>query len=135
MSDKQKVSFGLIAPAVLFLPLWVAEQKGFLATHGVEASWMICGTTDAATEAVRKGAVDIIMNSPEGSIADRIEGGPLRLIGGLANRPPLSLIASRVRPDRGISRQADRDVIPQGRDLCSRATDAGQTWTLLCGRF
>lgn len=93
MSDKQKVSFGLIAPAVLFLPLWVAERKGFLAGHGVEASWTICGTTDATTQAVRKGAVDIIMNSPEGSIADRIEGGPLRLIGGLANRPPLSLIA------------------------------------------
>jgi NitT/TauT family transport system substrate-binding protein len=37
--------------------------------------------------------VDIIMNSPEGSIADRIADGPLRLIGGLANRPPLSLIA------------------------------------------
>jgi NitT/TauT family transport system substrate-binding protein len=93
VSDQQKVSFGLIAPAVVFLPLWVAERKGFLARQGVKASWTICGTTDGTTEAVRKGAVDIIMNSPEGSIADGISGGPLRLIGGLANRPPLSLIA------------------------------------------
>jgi len=93
MTDKQKVSFGLIAPAVLNLPLYIAERKGFLAGLGVEASWTICGTTDATTEAVRNGAVDIIMNSPEGSIADRVAGGQLRLIGGLANRPPLSLIA------------------------------------------
>jgi ABC-type nitrate/sulfonate/bicarbonate transport system substrate-binding protein len=93
VNDQQKVSFGLIAPAVVFLPLWVAERKGFLARHGVEASWTICGTTDGTTEALQKGAVDIIMNTPEGSIADRLGGGPLRLIGGLANRPPLSLIA------------------------------------------
>jgi ABC-type nitrate/sulfonate/bicarbonate transport system substrate-binding protein len=93
VSEQQEVSFGLIAPAVVFLPLWVAERKGFLARHGVKASWTICGTTDGTTEAVRKGAVDIIMNTPEGSIADRIGGGSLRLIGGLANRPPLSLIA------------------------------------------
>ena len=93
MSEQQKVSFGLIAPAIIFLPLWIAERKGFLSRQGVTASWTICGTTDATTEAVRKGAVDIIMNTSEGSIADRIAGGPLRLIGGLANRPPLSLIA------------------------------------------
>lgn len=93
MSEQQKVSFGLIAPAVVFLPLWIAERKGFLASQGITASWTICGTTDATTEALRKGAVDMIMNTPEGSIADRMAGGPLRLIGGLANRPPLSLIA------------------------------------------
>jgi ABC-type nitrate/sulfonate/bicarbonate transport system substrate-binding protein len=93
MSDKQKVSFGLIAPAVLNLPLYIAERKGFLGGHGVEASWTICGTTDATTEAVRTGAVNIIMNSPEGSVANCIEGGPLRLIGALANQPPLSLVA------------------------------------------
>jgi ABC-type nitrate/sulfonate/bicarbonate transport system substrate-binding protein len=93
VSEQQEVSFGLVAPAVVFLPLWIAERKGFLAGYGVTASWTICGTTDATTEAVRKGAVDMIMNTPEGSIADRIRGGPLRLIGGLANRPPLSLIA------------------------------------------
>src|SRR5437773_985177 len=93
MSEQQQVSFGLIAPAVVFLPLWIAERKGFLARRGVKASWTICGSTDATTESVRKGVVDIIMNTPEGSIADRIGGGPLRLIGGLANRPPLSLIA------------------------------------------
>jgi NitT/TauT family transport system substrate-binding protein len=93
LSDQQKVSVGLIAPAVIFLPLWIAERKGFLARRGVTASWTICGTTDGTTDAVRNGAVDIIMNTPEGSVADRIAGGPLRLIGGLSNCPPLSLIA------------------------------------------
>src|ERR1051326_6959486 len=93
MSDPHKVSFGLIAPAVIFLPLWIAEREGFFAKCGVEAVWRTCGTTDATTDAVRNGSVEIIMNSPEGSIADRIADGPLRLIGGLANRPPLSLIA------------------------------------------
>ena len=35
VSEQQEVSFGLIAPAVVFLPLWVAERKGFLARLSV----------------------------------------------------------------------------------------------------
>jgi ABC-type nitrate/sulfonate/bicarbonate transport system substrate-binding protein len=37
--------------------------------------------------------VDIALSSPEGTIADALAGGPLRVVAGLIDRPPLSMIA------------------------------------------
>jgi NitT/TauT family transport system substrate-binding protein len=37
--------------------------------------------------------VDIALTAPEGSIADALAGGPLRVVAGLTDRPPLSMIA------------------------------------------
>jgi ABC-type nitrate/sulfonate/bicarbonate transport system substrate-binding protein len=45
------------------------------------------------TNALRDGAVDIALTAPEGTIADAVAGGPLRVVAGLIDRPPLSMIA------------------------------------------
>jgi NitT/TauT family transport system substrate-binding protein len=45
------------------------------------------------TNALRDGEVDIALTAPEGSIADAVAGGPLRVVAGLADRPPLTMIA------------------------------------------
>ena len=45
------------------------------------------------TSALRDGQVDVALTAPEGSIADAVAGGPLRVVAGLIDRPPLSLIA------------------------------------------
>jgi ABC-type nitrate/sulfonate/bicarbonate transport system substrate-binding protein len=37
--------------------------------------------------------VDIALTAPEGSIVDAVAGGPLRVVAGLIDRPPLSMIA------------------------------------------
>jgi hypothetical protein len=37
--------------------------------------------------------VDIALTAPEGSIADAVAGGSLRVVAGLIDRPPLSMIA------------------------------------------
>jgi hypothetical protein len=51
------------------------------------------GTTHGVTDALRDGAVGIALTAPEGSIADAVAGGPLRVVAGLIDRPPLSMIA------------------------------------------
>jgi ABC-type nitrate/sulfonate/bicarbonate transport system substrate-binding protein len=40
-----------------------------------------------------RGLHDSLVNSPEGTIADAVAGGPLRVVAGLIDRPPLSMIA------------------------------------------
>ena len=45
------------------------------------------------TKALGDGAVDVALTAPEGSIADAAAGGPLRVVAGLIDRPPLSMIA------------------------------------------
>jgi len=87
------ITVGVVAPAYVNVPLWVAQERGFLETRGLVATERILGTTHGTTEALRDGTVDIALTAPEGSIADAVAGGPLRVVAGLIDTPPLSMIA------------------------------------------
>jgi ABC-type nitrate/sulfonate/bicarbonate transport system substrate-binding protein len=87
------MTVGVVAPAYVNLPLWVAQQRGLLERRGLRAVEQSLGSTHAVTNALRDGAVDIALTAPEGSIADAVAGGPLRVVAGVIDRPPLSMIA------------------------------------------
>jgi ABC-type nitrate/sulfonate/bicarbonate transport system substrate-binding protein len=89
----QEITVGVVAPAYVNIPLWVAQERGFLDRRGLRAVERIIGTTDGVTSALRQGEVDIALTAPEGSIADAVAGGSLRVVAGLIDRPPLSMIA------------------------------------------
>jgi NitT/TauT family transport system substrate-binding protein len=89
----REITVGVVAPAYVNLPLWVAQQRGILERHGLRATEQVLGTTHGVTNALRDGAVDIALTAPEGSIADAVAGGPLRVVAGLTDRPPLTMIA------------------------------------------
>ncbi|HEY5395291.1 MAG TPA: ABC transporter substrate-binding protein [Trebonia sp.] len=89
----REITVGVVAPAYVNVPLWVAQEQGFLQRRGLTATERILGRTDAVTGALRDGEIDIALTAPEGSIADAVAGGPLRVVAGLIDRPPLSLIA------------------------------------------
>jgi ABC-type nitrate/sulfonate/bicarbonate transport system substrate-binding protein len=89
----QEITVGVVAPAYVNVPLWVAQERGFLDRRGLRATERILGTTDGVTSALRQGEVDIALTAPEGSIADAVAGGSLRVVAGLIDRPPLSMIA------------------------------------------
>jgi ABC-type nitrate/sulfonate/bicarbonate transport system substrate-binding protein len=90
----REITVGVVAPAYVNVPLWVAQERGFLAHRGLSATERILGSTHGVTDALRDGTVDLALTAPEGSIADAVAGGPLRVVAGLIDRPPLSLIAS-----------------------------------------
>src|SRR6266704_356975 len=89
----REITVGVVAPAYVNVPLWVAQERGFLERRGLAATEQILGTTHGVTNALRNGEVDIALTAPEGSIADAVAGGPLRVVAGLTDRPPLSMIA------------------------------------------
>jgi ABC-type nitrate/sulfonate/bicarbonate transport system substrate-binding protein len=89
----REITVGVVAPAYVNVPLWVAQQRGLLERRGLRATEQILGSTHGVTNALRDGAVDIGLTAPEGSIADAVAGGPLRVVAGLIDRPPLSMIA------------------------------------------
>ena len=91
----KEITVGVVAPAYVNVPLWVAQQRGFLERRGLRATERILGSTHGVTNALRDGEVDIALTAPEGSIADAVAGGPLRVVAGLIDRPPLSMIAIR----------------------------------------
>jgi ABC-type nitrate/sulfonate/bicarbonate transport system substrate-binding protein len=89
----REITVGVVAPAYVNVPLWVAQVRGFFERRGLRATERILGTTHGVTNALRDGAVDIALTAPEGSIADAVADGPLRVVAGLIDRPPLSMIA------------------------------------------
>ena len=89
----REITVGVVAPAYVNVPLWVAQERGFLERRDLAATERILGTTHGVTNALRDGQVDIALTAPEGSIADAVAGGPLRVVAGLIDRPPLSMIA------------------------------------------
>jgi ABC-type nitrate/sulfonate/bicarbonate transport system substrate-binding protein len=93
MTAMQEITVGVVAPAYVNIPLWVAQERGFLDRRGLRATERVLGATDAVTSALRRGEVDIALTAPEGTIADAVGGGPLRVVAGLIDRPPLSMIA------------------------------------------
>ena len=97
----REITVGVVAPAYVNVPLWVAQERGFLERRGLRAAERILGTTHGVTHALRAGEVDIALTAPEGSIADAVAGGPLRMLAGLIDRPPLSMIA--IPRHRGFS--------------------------------
>jgi ABC-type nitrate/sulfonate/bicarbonate transport system substrate-binding protein len=99
----REITVGVVAPAYVNVPLWVAQQRGFFDGEGLSVTSRVIGTTEGTTEAVRGGDVAIALTAPEGTIADAAAGGPLRVAAGLIDRPPLSLIAlSRHRTVAGL---------------------------------
>jgi ABC-type nitrate/sulfonate/bicarbonate transport system substrate-binding protein len=89
----REITVGVVAPAYVNVPLWVAQQRGFLERRGLRAAEQVIGSTHGVSAALRDGVVDIALTAPEGSIADAVAGGPLRVVAGLIDRPPLSMIA------------------------------------------
>lgn len=77
-----------------WLPVFVAQQLGIFARHGLEVELKRMGSVDKATAAVRAGEADLAITPPEGAIADAVGGGGLRVLAGNVNRLPLTLIAN-----------------------------------------
>jgi ABC-type nitrate/sulfonate/bicarbonate transport system substrate-binding protein len=90
-----EIGIGVVVPSLLYAPILIAEQRGFLAEEGLRVTFRSFGTTNGVTEALRDGVVPVTVGSPEGSILDAVKGGELRLCAGFVNKPPLSMIAQR----------------------------------------
>ena len=88
-----QIEIGIVVPAIIYAPVWLADQRGFLRDEGLTVRLKNFGSTDGTTAALRDGIVPITIGSPEGSIANALGGGDLRLVSGFVNRPPLSMIA------------------------------------------
>ncbi|MGW0468235.1 ABC transporter substrate-binding protein [Streptomyces sp. NPDC003027] len=88
-----RLRIGLVAEVVVCLPLWIAESEGLLAAQGLTVEHRVIGSTHGVTDALRAGEVDFALTTPEGVLMDTAAGGTLRILAGVTNHPPLSLVA------------------------------------------
>lgn len=76
-----------------WLPVFVADEQGLFAKHGLKIEYKRMGTVDKATAAVLEGEADLAITPPEGAIADFVRGGELRVVASNANRLPMSIVS------------------------------------------
>jgi ABC-type nitrate/sulfonate/bicarbonate transport system substrate-binding protein len=76
-----------------WLPVFVAEEQGIFARHGLKIEYLRLGSVDKATSAVREGTADLAITPPEGAVVDHLAGGGLRIIASNSERLPMSMVA------------------------------------------
>lgn len=91
----KKIRFAGAAQGFNWLPVFVADEQGFFARHGISIDYQRLGSVDKATAAVREGTADLAITPPEGAVADFIAGGTLRIVASNSERLPMSLVASQ----------------------------------------
>lgn len=106
MGDLIHVRFAGGAQGFNWLPVFVAEEQGMFARHGVEIEYLRLGSVDKATAAVRDGTADLAITPPEGAVRDYLAGGSLRIVAANSVRLPMSLIARPEFADLGDLRGA-----------------------------
>ena len=89
MTDLRTMRVGMVAPAVMNVPLWVADEAGEFASRGIRLETQIIGSTEGTTNALRDGAIDVAFGSPDPALVDP---QMVSVLAGLVDRPPLSLV-------------------------------------------
>ncbi|MDX8479900.1 ABC transporter substrate-binding protein [Mesorhizobium sp. VK24D] len=76
-----------------WLPVFVADELGLFAKHGIAIEYKRLGSVDKATSAVLEGDADLAITPPEGAVANFVKGGELRIVAANAVRLPMSIVA------------------------------------------
>ena len=90
-----EITISMVAPAFPYFPVWIAQLGGFFKEREITCATQVTGTTDKVTSSIKEMESEIGMVTPEGVIVDCKHGGPLRLVAGNSNRPPLTLIGGK----------------------------------------
>ena len=93
MTDMKEIKLAGGAQGFNWLPVFVAEEHGLFAKHGLTINYMKMGTVDKATSAVVTGEADLAITPPEGAVSNFVQGGELRVVASNSNRLPMSLVA------------------------------------------
>jgi NitT/TauT family transport system substrate-binding protein len=87
------VNVANVSRTLFSLPFWVAQRRGFLKAEGLDTTSNILDSAEKINAALRSGAMQIAMGTPEAVIIDAYAGGTLRLIAGNTGKLPHFIIA------------------------------------------
>ncbi len=83
----------VVSRTIFYLPAWTAEQQGFFRQEGLDVKIEVYDTSEKIFHDLRAGTHQIGIASIESVIEESLKGGKLRLVAGVAKRPPHFIIA------------------------------------------
>ena len=121
--DALPMRVGYAAPSAAFLPVWLAQDAGLYAKHGLKAELVNLGPNVAAP--IVAGEVDVVQAAGPGVFAANLQGGDTIWIIVSVNKPVLQLLA---RPE--INRPEDLRDRAVGVSARGTYTDQWMTYAL-----
>src|ERR1700704_3702795 len=82
----------VVSRTIFYLPAWTAEQQGFFRQEGLDVKIEVYDTSEKIFHDLRAGTHQIAIASIESVIAESYKGGKLKLVAGIAKRPPHFII-------------------------------------------
>jgi ABC-type nitrate/sulfonate/bicarbonate transport system substrate-binding protein len=83
----------VVSRTVFYLPAWTAEKQGFFKEAGLDVTIEVYDGSEKIFHDLRAGTHQIAIASIESVIAESYKGGTLRIVAGIAKRPPHFIIA------------------------------------------
>jgi NitT/TauT family transport system substrate-binding protein len=83
----------VVSRTIFYLPAWTAEKQGFFKQEGLDVKIEVYDASEKIFHDLRAGTHQIGIASIESVIADSYKGGTLRVVSGIAKRPPHFIIA------------------------------------------
>jgi ABC-type nitrate/sulfonate/bicarbonate transport system substrate-binding protein len=83
----------VVSRTVFYLPAWTAEKQGFFKDEGLDVKIEVYDGSEKIFHDLRAGTHQIAIASIESVIAEAYKGGTLRIVAGIAKRPPHFIIA------------------------------------------
>ena len=87
------VRVAIVSRTVFYVPLWLAQDKGYLNEEGLRPTIEISDNAEKINADLRSGRSQIAISTPEGVVIDAYRGGSLRIIAANAERLPHFIIA------------------------------------------
>lgn len=87
------VRVAIVSRTVFYVPLWLGVKAGDFRREGLDVQIEVFDNAEKIADALRSGAVQIAISTPETAIVDALKGGNLRIIAGNAERLPHFVIA------------------------------------------
>lgn len=90
--DLVQVQFGLTSDASYFVPIYVADKKGFFAQEGLKVDYVRIGNNENIA-ALTSGSIPIGIPSTEPSIRALMKGAKIKLVANLLETAPYDLVS------------------------------------------
>jgi NitT/TauT family transport system substrate-binding protein len=88
-----QVKVAIVSRTVFYVPLWIATHAGYFREAGLDVSIEVFDNAEKILDALRSGAANVAISTPEAVIIDAYGGGDLRIIAGNAEKLPHFVIA------------------------------------------
>lgn len=89
----EPLKIAIVSRTVFYMPLWLAEERGYLRAEGFAPSVVVYDNAEKINEDLKAGRVQVAISTPESVILDAYNGGTLRIVAGNAEKLPHFIIA------------------------------------------